>query len=63
MIQLSFLKITKVTKESHPNFGEYEYHAMVEGRNDIAVHQYAAAVPDMESIAKFIVEAGEYVGA
>ena len=63
MTKLSFLKITKVTKESHPNFGEYEYHAMVEGRNDIAVHQYEAAVPDMESIAKFIVEAGEYVEA
>lgn len=63
MTKVLFLKITQVSDKSHPKFGQYVYEAMFEGREDASAYQYEDGVPDIESIAKFIVEGAEVVGA
>ena len=51
------LKVNQVTKEGHEHFGKYEYQVILKGEETSVKYQYVDTVPDLEEVAKFLVNA------
>lgn len=56
------LKVKQITKEGHEHFGKYEYQAIFKGDETSVKYQYTDTVPDLEELAKFLVNAADLVG-
>lgn len=56
------LKVKQVTKEGHEYFGKYEYQVIFKGKENSVKYQYSDTVPDLEELAKFLVNAANLEG-